>query len=569
MTKITDNLNSNKNREYEFDVLGRLVTAKGGPTGNLWYQTYQYDRYGNREDVTASGVAADGTTPIPMDGIPDLAYDHNTNRIATTGYQYDVNGNQTRTLAEDGVTWVKYEYDSANRLWWVKKDDGTQLQRFGFGATNARFQSFDAQANQWTLYAATGGTVLAEYTELTPSTPTWTKGYTYLGDRLLSTGTPNGQGGETSEFNHPDKLGTRAVTNSAGSSYDQANLPFGIALNAESTLTANNKRFTSYDRSVKTGLDYAVNRTYDSKLGRFTQVDPIGLEASNLESPQTLNLYQYCGNDPINNTDPDGLFWGAIGRFFSAIGRAINKILGHIAVQIAIIALAAVVTLGTSLIPMLSVLMPTFVVPTWFTIATYVSTGLAWASKIGSALELGGLLFQGKFKELGKIVGLAFVGALVGIVEDSIVNGAFEGIKNGGGLFSGAWKGFKNGLKNVWAALARFGSKKWWEGFIPVYGFFCAPGWGVGNATTNETPVDGRDSACKKHDSDLQRFKAGNPSSTTVTRIDLDLIKGVLRSTSRPRFTDIAFGSGGRIGDRYGFTVPFAFGIRIAANGGK
>lgn len=54
-----------------------------------------------------------------------------------------------------------------------------------------------------------------------------------------------------------------------------------------------------------------------------------------------------------------------------------------------------------------------------------------------------------------------------------------------------------------------------------------------------------------------------------VLDTDLDLIWGVLRSTSRPRFVDIAFGSGGRIGDRYSFTVPFAFGIRIVANGGN
>lgn len=42
LTKIVDNLNTNKNREYEFDALGRLTKAKGGPTGNLWAQTYSY-----------------------------------------------------------------------------------------------------------------------------------------------------------------------------------------------------------------------------------------------------------------------------------------------------------------------------------------------------------------------------------------------------------------------------------------------------------------------------------------------------------------------------------------------
>jgi RHS repeat-associated protein len=83
-------------------------------------------------------------------------------------------------------------------------------------------------------------------------------------------------------------------------------LPFGTALNAEST-GATNRRFTTYDRSVTTGLDYASNRHYDAQQGRFTQVDPIGMRSVSLESPQTLNLYAYCANDPINHTDASGL----------------------------------------------------------------------------------------------------------------------------------------------------------------------------------------------------------------------------------------------------------------------
>jgi RHS repeat-associated protein len=77
-------------------------------------------------------------------------------------------------------------------------------------------------------------------------------------------------------------------------------------LNAEST-GSTKRRFTSYDRSSVTGLDYAVNRHYDAQQGRFTQVDPIGMSSTSLASPQTLNLYAYCTNDPINHIDPSGL----------------------------------------------------------------------------------------------------------------------------------------------------------------------------------------------------------------------------------------------------------------------
>jgi len=61
--------------------------------------------------------------------------------------------------------------------------------------------------------------------------------------------------------------------------------------------------FTSYDRSATTGLDYAVNRHYDSQQGRFTQVDPAGMKATSLVNPQTLNLYAYCASDPVNQEE--------------------------------------------------------------------------------------------------------------------------------------------------------------------------------------------------------------------------------------------------------------------------
>ncbi len=305
LRKITNNLDNNRNREYAYDALGRLTTAKGG--NNLWQQVYSYDNYGNKLGTTASGVAANGT-PIPRDGHAALSYNNQTNRI--NGFEYDAAGNQTRAFAPDGTTWLRYEYDAANRLVYVKNDAGTVLENYTYGATNARLIKRDGTTNDLTFYAWAGAEVIAEYTELAsqPNVVKWTKSYISAGGRLVSTASLNAQqNGEMIEHHHSDRLGTRIVTNPAtGGYFEQETLPFGTALNAESS-GFTNRRFTSYDRSNTTGLDYAVNRHYDSGQSRFTQVDPIGMSATSLANPQSLNLYAYVENQPTNFIDPDGL----------------------------------------------------------------------------------------------------------------------------------------------------------------------------------------------------------------------------------------------------------------------
>jgi RHS repeat-associated protein len=251
--------------------------------------------------------------PVPVDGHANLSYDTTTNRITTAGFAYDAAGNQTRALISSGVS-QRFQYDAANRLIKVKADDNvTVLATYTYGDTNERLI---AEEGGIRTYYACGGT--AEYTESGSSVnPVWSKTYIYLGARLLSTLTPNGSGGEFVQYHHPDRLGTRLVSNAQDATYfEQVSLPFGTALSAEST-GSTIRRFTSYDRSSITGLDYAENRYYDSRQGRFTQVDPIGMGAISLGSPQTLNLYAYCGNDPINHIDPSGLFWGKLFRFLS------------------------------------------------------------------------------------------------------------------------------------------------------------------------------------------------------------------------------------------------------------
>ena len=314
MTHIANNLDHNKDRLYEFDTLGRLRVARGGAAGGggavaaNWTQSYFYDRYGNRLGTTANGVTANSQA-VPSDGLSSLAYDQPSNHISTAGYVYDLAGNLVRGQDAAGA-WQKYEYDAAGRLYIVRDDGGNQLFANFYSTGRQRLASLNYNGSDYTLYAWGGASVIAEYAVNAANfaAVSWRKIYIYAGSRLLSTFTNNNQGGETLEYQHPDRLGTKLITNNtANTSFEQSTLPYGTALDAETSGTTN-QRFTSYDRSAITNLDYAVNRSYSSAQSRFTSVDPIGMSATNIGDPQSMNLYAYVQNNPIDYTDPSGLF---------------------------------------------------------------------------------------------------------------------------------------------------------------------------------------------------------------------------------------------------------------------
>lgn len=300
------------------------------------------------QELRARIVGAWGAAlPVPRDGIASLTYDETSNRIATTGYEYDAAGNLTRSQAGTGAgSWQRFEYDAAGRLVNVKTDSNALIANYTYGASNQRLITTEGSLK--TYYSWSADTTVAEYVESNSSgVVQWSKSYVYLGARLLATLQPNGSGGEITRYHHPDRLGTRLITNASDTSVqEQVALPFGTALDAEST-GSTNRRFTSYDRSTTTGLDYAVNRHYDSQQGRFTQVDPIGMSSASLNNPQSLNLYAYCGNDPINHLDPSGLFWGKLFRFIGQIFKWIAVVAAVVLIVIAVVTFGAVPLLTT------------------------------------------------------------------------------------------------------------------------------------------------------------------------------------------------------------------------------
>jgi len=114
-------------------------------------------------------------------------------------------------------------------------------------------------------------------------------------------------------FYHTNALGSvTAVTSDTGEvlerykydAYGQVTFlnPSNNAPISSSTVF-NNILFTGRYYDTETKLYYYRARTYHPYMGRFLQRDPLGEAAS-------INLYNYVFNNPVNATDPSGLYGG-------------------------------------------------------------------------------------------------------------------------------------------------------------------------------------------------------------------------------------------------------------------
>jgi RHS repeat-associated protein len=77
------------------------------------------------------------------------------------------------------------------------------------------------------------------------------------------------------------------------------------SFNVVFSLDSSTYRFTGKPVSQTTGLYYYFHRWSDPSTGRFISPDP---KQGSLENPQTLNLYVYVADSPLNNDDPSGEF---------------------------------------------------------------------------------------------------------------------------------------------------------------------------------------------------------------------------------------------------------------------
>ena len=277
---ISDNVDNGRSVAYSYDALYRLTNASttGSTNYPAWGLSMTYDRYGNRSDETQTA-----DSPPSNHVTIDAAH----NRISTSGYAYDSSGNMTN----DGLNTIAY--DAENRA--VSSSGSLGSGSYTYDGKGLRIKKISGSTT--TIYIFSGPKVIAEYDNGAAVTAP-SREYIYSGGALLakidSTGT---------KYYHQDRLSNRLVTDSNGNTVAQlGHYPFG-----ESWYNATNDKlsFTSYERDSESGNDYSMARFDVSRIGRFLTPDPI---AGNTADPQTLNRYSYTHNDPINLTDPSGMF---------------------------------------------------------------------------------------------------------------------------------------------------------------------------------------------------------------------------------------------------------------------
>ena len=313
---------------YDGDGNIRTLETKAGENVLLSF-AYQYDGNGNRTAKTGMQAALGGITA--GNNALDISYNYDVRgqlleerrNGASVCYAYDKAGNRIRKTDAQGET--RYLYNEKNQL--VEEESPADRKQFSYdrqggiieekNAAGIRLFSYNSRHQQTRVETETGSVQENRYDaeglrfELLENGRRTSFVY-HDGELLQEEGREEQEtsyhlgagmeafrrGQELSYYHRDEQLSTVFVTDGQGEirnsyQYDA----FGIPL--ETTEQLNNRiRYTGQQYDELTEQYYLRARYYNPVAGRFMQED--------VYQGDGLNLYAYCGNNPVVYDDPSG-----------------------------------------------------------------------------------------------------------------------------------------------------------------------------------------------------------------------------------------------------------------------
>ena len=258
------------NETYGYNALDQLTAVDAG--------TYAYDAGDN---LTAQ---PSGTTQA-YDAANQLT--SRTQASQTTTYGYDARGNRTSVTPPLPGLPTSLGYDQANRLTsygvtttYAYNGDGLRMSK---GVTGVPTQAFVWDVSGQLPLAIKDGD----------------KSYIY-GPGGMPLEEISASGAAT--YYHADQLGsTRALTDQSGGVVGSFTYDAYGKLASSTGPATTPLGYTGQYTDAESGFQYLRARYYDPVTGQLMSRDPL--------ASVTRETYGYVGGNPLNRTDPTGLFW--------------------------------------------------------------------------------------------------------------------------------------------------------------------------------------------------------------------------------------------------------------------
>ncbi|MBI5706933.1 MAG: RHS repeat-associated core domain-containing protein [Armatimonadetes bacterium] len=256
---------------YTYDAIDQLLSeSRSG-----YSASYTYDANGNRATRTVNGLletyandAGDKLTSVTWSG-------------GSKTFGYDAAGRTTSIITASGTTSLAYDYES--RVSSITYPNAS-VDTFTYNGLDTRVGKGGAQGSS--TFKRNGVGVTAPV--LSDGDATYTPGiserrgsattYSHTGIKNAEVQTSSSQA--VSATNQYDAFGNLASSTGTWNGPFAYGGPFGY-------------------QSDASGLKLLGHRYYDSSTGRFLTRDPV---------KDGRNWYGYCGNNPVRQADPSGLY---------------------------------------------------------------------------------------------------------------------------------------------------------------------------------------------------------------------------------------------------------------------